>query len=181
MPSIFTHAFTGIAAGKMFSTNKLPVRFWVLSIILPILPDLDVLAFKFGLPYGHFLGHRGFFHSLTFALILALIATAIFFYKDRLFSKKWLLLAGYFFILAASHGILDTFTSGGKGIALLAPFDNSRYFAPWTPIQVSPLSPTAFFSSWGLRVMLSEFVWVWLPLGIITVIVRQLRKNTQST
>ena len=180
MPTIFTHAFTGIAAGKLFSSKKLPVKFWILSIILPVLPDLDVLAFKFGVPYGHILGHRGFFHSISFALILALVVTAIFFHKEKVFSKKWLVLAGYFFALTASHGILDAFTSGGKGVALLAPFDNSRYFAPWTPIRVSPLSPSAFFSIWGLRVIISEVVWVWLPVGMITFILRFYSKKNNK-
>jgi inner membrane protein len=75
----------------------------------------------------------------------------------------------YFFLLTASHGLLDSLTSGGLGIALWAPFADTRYFFPVTPIQVSPLSVRAFFSSWGVKVLVSEFVWVWIPLiGFVT-------------
>ena len=67
-------------------------------------------------------------------------------------------------IIIASHGLLDAMTNGGKGIALLAPFDQTRYFSPWTPIKVAPLSVKAFFGPWGWAVIKSEFLWVWLPM-----------------
>jgi inner membrane protein len=57
-----------------------------------------------------------------------------------------------FFLITASHGILDAFTNGGLGIALFSPFDNSRYFFPFRPIQVSPIG-AGFFSMRGLRVL----------------------------
>jgi inner membrane protein len=170
MPSIFTHAFVGAAASRLPWFKEFKARFIILSLILPVLPDLDSLAFKFGLPYGHILGHRGFFHSLVFALILALVAVTIFFRKEKLFSRKWSILSAYFFLLTASHGILDAFTSGGKGIALLSPFDNTRYFFPFTPIAVSPLDPLAFFGEWGLRVMKNEIAWVWVPVIVIVLL-----------
>ena len=76
----------------------------------------------------------------------------------------------YFFILTASHGVLDALTSGGLGIALFAPFDNTRYFFPYTPIKVSPIGVAAFFSDWGKRVMISEILWVWLPAIFILIV-----------
>ena len=79
------------------------------------------------------------------------------------------------FLLTASHGILDAFTNGGLGVALLSPFDNGRYFFPWTPIEVSPIGVRAFFSAWGLGVLKSELLWVWLPLGIGVLLSRTLR------
>ena len=66
-------------------------------------------------------------------------------------------------MVTASHGILDALTDGGLGIALLAPFDYDRYFFPWTPIVVSPIGIAGMFSKWGLEVMRSELVWIWLP------------------
>ena len=172
MPSIFTHSFIGIVSASIFKTNKFRIKLFIFSIFCPILPDLDVLAFKFGIPYEHFFGHRGFFHSLSFAFIIALIVVLLFFWSKeiRLKSKFGLLL--YFFILTASHGILDAFTSGGLGIALLSPFDNTRYFFPYTPIKVSPLGIAAFFSDWGKQVIISEMLWVWLPLIIILILVK---------
>jgi inner membrane protein len=63
----------------------------------------------------------------------------------------------------ASHGLLDALTNGGLGVALLAPLDNSRYFFPVTPIQVSPIGIRSFLRDGGFSVLASEVPWVWLP------------------
>jgi inner membrane protein len=76
----------------------------------------------------------------------------------------------FFFVVGASHGILDAMTNGGRGIALLSPFSNHRYFLPWTPIEVSPLGVRAFISQRGLTVMKSEILWIWMPVASIAII-----------
>ena len=48
------------------------------------------------------------------------------------------------------------------------PFDNARYFRPWRPIQVSPISVAHFFSERGLAVLRSEVIWIWIPTGLLT-------------
>jgi len=58
------------------------------------------------------------------------------------------------------------------GIALLSPFDNERYFFPWTPIPVSPIGLKSFLSGWGLRVMLFEIIYVWVPLFLLFIMIR---------
>ena len=62
MPTVISHAMVGVAAGIAVSNRRLPKKFWGLSILCAILPDIDVVTFKLGIPYGHFFGHRGFFH-----------------------------------------------------------------------------------------------------------------------
>lgn len=138
-------------------------------------PDLDVLAFRFGLPYEHPLGHRGLSHSVPFAAAVAGVLTfSLFPYRRPDFSR---LRAFFFLFLAtASHGILDAFTNGGLGVALLSPFDCTRYFAPFRPIEVSPFSLRAFFTARGLSIVASELRWVWLPflfLGIVLLAYRR--------
>lgn len=167
MPSLITHTVVGIAAGKIFADEKMPKRFWILSVFCAVIPDADVIGFGFGVPYGHFFGHRGFFHSPFFGLILSLLIVTLFFSQEKPFSKSGLRYALYFFLTTASHGVLDAFTNGGLGIALLSPFDNTRYFFPWTPIKVSPLSIGAFLSERGMRVIVSEMVWVWGPVVLL--------------
>jgi inner membrane protein len=162
----------GAAGAVAFHREELPKRFWFFSIVLPVLPDADSIGFGLGVPYGHFLGHRGFFHSLFFGLILALLVVAVFFRDRRLFSKNGVLLVGYFFVLAGSHGVLDALTNGGLGVALFSPFDNVRYFFPWRPVQVSPIGIKAFFSSWGGKVLLSEILWVWMPWLVLAILIR---------
>ena len=73
----------------------------------------------------------------------------------------------FFFIITTSHGILDAFTSGGLGIALLAPFDNTRYFFPYRPIPVSPIGLGSFLSGWGAAVLAAEIVCIWIPIILI--------------
>lgn len=36
------------------------------------------------------------------------------------------------FLCLMSHRILDAFTNGGLEIGFFIPFDNARYFFPWT-------------------------------------------------
>ncbi|MCP4156486.1 MAG: metal-dependent hydrolase, partial [bacterium] len=139
MPSLITHAVVGLAAGSAFPEKQRTGGFWLLTILLPMLPDADVIGFKFGVSYGDFLGHRGFFHSLFFAIIAALLVGILFSRGKKLYSKEWNTYVLYFFLLTGTHGVLDAFTNGGLGIALLAPFDNARYFFPWQPIAVSPI------------------------------------------
>ena len=53
-------------------------------------------------------------------------------------------------------------TSGGGGVAFFAPFVNERYFFPWRPILVSPMSIRRFFSARGVAILASE-----IALGVV--------------
>jgi inner membrane protein len=163
MASTFTHAFAAIALGKIASSQPRGWRFWVLTAGSAVLPDGDVITFAFGVHYEDFLGHRGFFHSLSFALIWALLLVSLEFRNAQ--GRERAQLIGFFFLVTASHGVLDALTNGGLGVAFFAPFDNGRYFFPWRPLEVSPISVTRFFSEGGAEVLRSEFKYVWLPLG----------------
>jgi inner membrane protein len=170
MPSIISHTVVAVAAGIAFAPRNIPNHFWSLSVVCSMIPDADVIGFSLGIPYHHILGHRGFFHSPFFGLLMSIFIVTVFFRDIEIFSRDWFLYFIFFFLLSASHGILDAFTNGGLGIALLSPFDNTRYFSQWTPIMVSPIGMKAFFSQWGLRVIKSEFLWVWLPSFLIVVV-----------
>jgi inner membrane protein len=83
MASIFGHAETGFTISKAIDTRNLK---WLIiaSIFSTILPDLDVVAFNFGIAYEHHLGHRGFTHSILFALLWALVLMFDFGKKHKL-------------------------------------------------------------------------------------------------
>ena len=51
-------------------------------------------------------------------------------------------------------------------MAFFAPFDPTRYFFPWRPIEVSPIG-VGFFSARGLSTLTSEVFWVWLPTAAL--------------
>jgi inner membrane protein len=171
VPSLFAHAAPPLALIPAFWRPGTPSRLWVLGVACAAAPDLDVAAFAFGVPYDHPLGHRGLWHSVPFAAAAAGAVTLLAFPRARAgFSRAraWL----YLFLAIASHGLLDAFTNGGLGVALLSPFDHQRHFFPFRPIEVSPLSPAAFLSARGMAILANELLWVWLPFGILAVALR---------
>ncbi len=175
MASMVSHAALGAAAAIAFAPKGAPALFWPVSIICATAQDLDVIGFWLHLPHGHILGHRGFTHSLMFGLGVSLSLTLLLFRDTLAFSRLWFFYVFFFFLLWASHGVLDTFTRGGYGAALLWPFENTRVFSSWAPIPISPIGPRLFFSKWGFRVLMNEFVWVWLPSFSLALFARFLR------
>ena len=136
VPTVLSHAVFGAALYMPFR-NRVPRHFAILGAFAAVVPDFDVVGFRFGIDYADLLGHRGLSHSLTFA---AAFAAVMLFIAGRSVPGRerfptWLYLA----LAIASHGVFDAFTNGGLGVALLAPFSNQRFFFPWQPIEVSPL------------------------------------------
>ena len=77
MPTTLTHALVGLGLAEVFAGRSMPPAFYGLSAALSLAPDLDVVAFRFGIPYGSRFGHRGFSHSLCCAALLSLLVAAI--------------------------------------------------------------------------------------------------------
>lgn len=176
MPTIFTHAVVPLALGAGLGGNRISRRLVLAGMAAAILPDLDVIAFQLGVPYGSEFGHRGFSHSLLVAALVALAGAA----AHRVLKTGFLAAFLFLFATGASHGMLDAFTNGGSGIAFLWPFSTERYFAPVTPIEVSPIGLSRFLTQRGVAVLASEFLWVWLPcaaLALAMVGIRRLRRQ----
>jgi inner membrane protein len=162
MPSAFAHAAAAVALGCVFRWKGAPRRFWLAGIGCAIAPDLDSIGFAFGIRYGGLLGHRGLSHSLAFALVLAIAASVTLFRKE-LREGLGARILPYLFLATASHGLLDAFTNGGLGIAFFSPFDATRHFFPFRPIEVSPINVRRVFQGRGPEVLLSEALWVGAP------------------
>lgn len=168
MPTAFTHAFVGACVG-LGSPRPLPTgRLAVATAVLAALPDLDVITFWLGIPYGHPLGHRGFSHSLLFAALASLLAALVFFTSLRLGSRRWWVVLGALLIAGASHGLLDACTDAGLGIGFLIPFDDTRYFLPWRPLATSPIGIGAFTGGPALSILANELLWIWFPVVLAT-------------
>lgn len=180
MPSAFTHILVGGALGKTCTEEKVPAKFWVLAAACSIIPDIDAIGFYFGIKYGSVFGHRGFFHSLTFASIVSLLVVLLAYPTVPRFSKKWWNLLAFFFFVTASHGFLDAMTDKGMGIGFFIPFDNTRYFLPWRPVDASPMSIPRFFSHAGIEVLMREIIWIWLPMIAFSAGVTMFRKKKKN-
>jgi len=172
VPTIITHAVVPWFLGSASGPRAIPKRLVALCGVVAMLPDLDVLTFRLGIPYGSQFGHRGAAHSLVAAIVIGLLSTPLAHWlgtsRRRVFAAVTLSFA--------SHPLLDTCTDGGHGVALLWPFTNHRYFAAFAPIEVSPIG-MRFFSARGLEVMLSEMMWVWLPAAIVALLIFWVRRQ----
>lgn len=140
--------------------------------VLSVLPDLDVVAFHFGIPYSHWLGHRGASHSLLFAVLVSAAVARFEFRQVPLHSRDRWQLFGLCTLAMASHGVLDAFTDGGLGIAFFLPLSAHRFFLPFQPLMVSPIGIQNFLEGPALAVLTREILYVWLPVLGALVLVR---------
>ena len=159
MASAFAHVVIPAVTYATLKSKNFNLRLMLLAMALAIFPDIDVITFKFGIAYESQWGHRGFTHSLVFAGVVALLCS-VFWRQLRSHSMMVFVIC---FVACASHALLDAMTNGGLGVALYWPFDHERHFLPFRPIQVSPIGVKEFFSEWGLRVIASELIWVFIP------------------
>ncbi len=166
MPTAPTHAVAAFALGVAFQRPGVPRRLWVTGAALSMVPDLDVIGFRFGVEYGALWGHRGLTHSLTFAAFLA-GATCLIWFRRGAGSLSPAAAWSYLATALASHGLLDALTDGGLGIAFLSPWDPARYFFPWRPIAVAPKGLAGLFRPQILPVIGTELLWVWGPAAAL--------------
>ncbi len=172
MASAFSHAVIPAVVYAAFKSSSVNIRLLILATVLSILPDIDVIAFKFDIPYHSQWGHRGFTHSLLFAATISILAAS--FYK--IIQSKPFTVFIICFAASASHAILDAMTNGGLGVALYWPFSVERIFLPYRPIQVSPIGVGTFFTEKGEKVIFSELIWILIPglsLGTIGALIRR--------
>jgi inner membrane protein len=178
MPSLFTHAFVGAAISTLAPAGYRGLGLAAGLGALAALPDLDVVAFRFGVGYAHPLGHRGLSHSLPFA---ALISVPLWWWLVRRSGRSPRLpefgLLAVIFLACASHGFLDAFTDAGLGVGFFVPFNDARYFFPWRPILTSPLEVGEFFAGRGMTILRNEIGWVWLPTALLVGVLLAARRH----
>jgi inner membrane protein len=167
MPTAFTHGFSGAAISALAPRRFRGPKLTLALAALAALPDLDVVTFRLGIPYADPFGHRGFSHSLTLAVLLALVLPPLLYRHVSLLSRAGAGLFFVFFAAVASHGFLDAFTDAGLGVGFFIPFSNQRFFFPWRPILTAPVSVYAFFHGHGLRIMQNELLWIWAPFSVL--------------
>jgi inner membrane protein len=180
MPTAFTHIFIAGTLGKTGFREKMPLRFWVLTAVCSILPDIDIIGFYMGIKYSDMLGHRGFFHSLPFALIVSLVVVPLAFPAVSRFSKKWWGLIAFFFLVLASHGLLDSMTDKGLGVGFFIPFDNTRYYMFWRPVYAAPMKIEKLLGPAGLELLIEEIIWIWTPVIVVDFAIKLYRKKMRS-
>ncbi len=176
MPTSFTHAISGAVLAPLAPAPVSPRKAALALAAVAIAPDLDVVGFYLGVPYGHPLGHRGLFHSLPFSALLALGVVLVCFREIPRASRAFFGMTALVFVAASSHGLLDAATDGGRGVGLLLPFDRQRYFLPWRPLPTSPLELDVFLGPRGFSVLRRETWLVGAPCAALFVALALLRR-----
>lgn len=170
MPTILTHAALPLIAAWAAGPKRIPRKLAIVGAILAVVPDLDVAGRAFGISSESLLGHRGISHSIAFAVLLAILGT--------LAAKlPWQRSLPFLFLCAVSHGLTDMLTDGGKGIALLWPVSDERLFAPFRPIEVSPILLRGFENGKLPLVLMSELIWLIGPAILLALLARSVTSH----
>jgi inner membrane protein len=162
MPSSIGHALVASAIGAPLAPVAPTRRYWIAGIVCAVLPDLDAVGRPFGRGDLGFLGgHRALTHSIFFAVALGLVV-AVLAFRDARWQGCRGRVAAYLILATAAHGVLDAFAAYGEGVEFLAPFSSVRYAAPWRPLG-----------------LVTEIVWIWMPMVLIIVVVTRWRASRE--
>lgn len=172
MPLPVAHALVGATLAVAVLPREMPrrVRAIALAAALAVAPDLDFSApWLLNLEHDW---HRGFTHSVFFALLVTGVMHA--YYK----AARWreTLSAG---LALLSHGLLDAATTavGYGGVKLLWPFSSRRMALGWFPIDGYVIG-TDTLGDMALRMLfeLGQEVMIFLPFLLLALLVRRSRR-----
>ena len=144
-----TQIVLGAAVGEAAAGKKMGNKAAAWGAIAATIPDLDVFLRAFAHPIDGALLHRGFSHSIVFALIISPILAKLLtlLYKRRYEFKTWLWLI---FLSVITHPMLDIFTN--YGTQFFWPFDLRLTFN--SVFVVDPLYTLPF----GLLLLIALFL-----------------------
>jgi inner membrane protein len=169
VPTVITHAALPLITAWGLGRRRVPARLAMAGALLAIVPDLDLLGRLAHIDHHAPLGHRGISHALAFSLILALLATFTADWQIR----RWPAFL-FLFASAASHGLADMLTTGGKGIMLWWPLTSTRFRFLFHPVEVSPILLRGLEDGRLAQVLLSELLWLVLPALLFAMLMRRL-------
>ena len=174
MPSSLSHAIAGLTVGVVLRPVSPTRRFWWAAGLCAVLPDLDAIGRPFGSVGLESIagGHRGFTHSMVFALAFGAVVAWSFFRGnewDETRGRLWLCFA----LATATHGVLDALNTKGEGVKFLSPFSDDRFTFPWQPIDpyATPAGANVL-----VRLFANELLWVALPCALLVGVLTLVRR-----
>lgn len=157
----YLHFAPAVALAVALGPRRIGWRLMVAGAVCGVVPDLDFLSIRMGFDrYGGTYGHRGFTHSLGFALLIGLLAAL----WPSAVAPGWRRRAGrgaFLALCTASHPLLDSLFDVGICSAWLWPLDGARHCLGWRPI---PMQGIALF---GEQRFLMELQWIGVPLLVL--------------
>lgn len=120
-----TQIVLGAGVGELVLGRKIGNRALLWGGIAGTIPDLDVF-FTFGDPIRELTVHRGFSHSLLFALLISPVLAYLtdWIYKKKSLDVSWRQWTWFFFLTVFTHPLLDCLTT--YGTQLFYPFTDYR-------------------------------------------------------
>lgn len=135
-----THFALGACIGEAMIGHKAGKKGMLIGALAQSLPDIDFLASFFTSTSQNLLAHRGFTHSILFALVFTPIISLIFDHWGKPLNvsfKRWMV---FFAVQSFVHVFIDAFNNYGVG--WLEPFNHIR--VSFNSIYVAD----PFFSIW---------------------------------
>lgn len=159
MPTVFSHPAPVLALAALLG-GRLSTRMLLFGILCAVLPDADVIGFRFGISYARRVRAPGVFPFPRVCPAHGLCRLRSGPAVPARFTPHG--------IHRRPSGRLKPYPAGRndqrrtRRSRVLA-LRQTRYFCDWRPIRVSPFGLKGLLSQRGLSVMLSELRWVWAP------------------
>lgn len=157
----YLHFAPAVALAVALGPRRVGWRWMVAGAVCGVMPDLDFLSIKMGFDrYSGTYGHRGFTHSLGFALLIGLLGAL----WPSSAAPGWRRRAGrgaFLALCTASHPLLDSLFDVGICSAWHWPLDGARHCFDWRPV---PMQGVALF---GEERFLMELQWIAVPLLVL--------------
>ncbi|MFP1483060.1 metal-dependent hydrolase [Escherichia coli] len=128
MPTVITHAAVPLCIGLGLGSKVIPPRLLFAGIILAMLPTPTYCRLNLALLTAMFLVIAGLPDSLVFAFVVPLLCVLI---GRREWFRAGLIRCWLFLTVSLlSHSLLDSVTTGGKGVGWLWPWSDERFSLP---------------------------------------------------
>ncbi len=142
-----THIVLGACLGEAIAGKKIGKKAMLFGALANNIPDADIISYAWETEVGGLLAHRGFTHSILFAILISLLLAYIFTkwkkYPEVSFAR-WLALFG---IGMFTHILIDAFTTYGTG-----------WFEPFSSYRVSFNAMFILDPLFTLPILISAFL-----------------------
>lgn len=153
----YLHFAPAIALAVAIGPRTVGWRLTLAGAVFAVLPDADFALVTLGIDrYGGPYGHRGFTHSIGFALALGAFG-ALWAGPGR---GRQLGAAAFLALCTLSHPWLDGLLDRGICNAWLWPLDDARICLDWRPV---PMRGVPLF---GMERLRRELIWIGIPLVV---------------
>jgi inner membrane protein len=167
----YLHFAPAIALAVAVGTQRVGWRLTLAGAVFAVLPDADFAVVTLGLDrYSGPYGHRGFTHSVGFALALGVLGSL---WAGPGWCRR-LGAAVYLALCTLSHPLLDGLFDRGICNAWLWPLDDARLCLDWRPV---PMLGVPLF---GMERFQRELLWIVVPLALLTNAALLLRAGWRS-